>query len=131
MKGGYGMRMTKCERVADISKRCNYSEDIVNAVLKAERESMIESLKRGERVTLAGRVIVDPIIRRKMAYTNEGKLTSIPYVSATSKPLGSVLDELAESKEFVYDETLEEENENIEAILKANKIQVVQIASLE
>ena len=125
------MRMTKSERVADIAKRCNLSEDMVNAVLNAERDSMMESLKHGQRVTLAGRVTVDPVIRRKMEYNSNGEMVCTPYVAASAKPLGSVLDELAKAKEFNVDESYIDEQNEINKLMKDNHIAVMQLTSLE
>ena len=58
--------MTAQERYEDISKISGMSEDVVRAVLKAERESIINSLKRGERATLPGRCVIRPEIRSKL-----------------------------------------------------------------
>ncbi|MBO5388684.1 MAG: hypothetical protein J6A59_11190 [Lachnospiraceae bacterium] len=52
--------MTTQERYNDICKICGLSEDIVRRVLNAERQSVANSLKRGERATLVGRVTIRP-----------------------------------------------------------------------
>ena len=48
--------MTAQERIEDISKISGFSVEICRRVLNAETESIIKSLKRGERATLSGRV---------------------------------------------------------------------------
>ena len=58
--------MTAQERIEDISKRSGMSVDICRRVLNAETESVIASLRRGERTTLSGRVTLRPEIRQKM-----------------------------------------------------------------
>lgn len=52
--------MTVQERIDDICKKSGMSEDIVRRVLNAEKASVIESLKRGERATIIGRCILRP-----------------------------------------------------------------------
>lgn len=123
-------RMTKIERIADIADRCNLSEETVRAVLKAEHDSMMDSLKHGEKVTLAGRVIVNPIMRHKLGYDSTGQLVTIDYCSATAKPLGSVLDELSSMGAFDGGAEVEE-NKDLAKLLKENRIQVMNIPSLE
>ena len=39
--------MNTQERLDDIKRICGFSEDIIRSVLKAERESILNSLKRG------------------------------------------------------------------------------------
>ena len=58
--------MTVKERLEDISKRCGMSEDIVRRVLDAEKKSIIDSLKRGERATLIGRCVIIPELRSRL-----------------------------------------------------------------
>lgn len=58
--------MTAQERIEDISKRSGMSIDICRRVLNAETESVIASLRRGERTTLSGRVTLRPEIRQRM-----------------------------------------------------------------
>lgn len=48
------MSMSVMERIADISERSGMSDTVVRRVLKASRESLIESLKKGEKSTLPG-----------------------------------------------------------------------------
>lgn len=55
--------MTVQERLQDISKRSGVSIDIVRGVLNAEAMSITESLLRGEKATLIGRVTLRPDMR--------------------------------------------------------------------
>ena len=58
--------MTVNERIIDIQKRTGLSENIIRSVLKAETDSVIESLKKGERATLIGRCTFTPIKKSKL-----------------------------------------------------------------
>lgn len=46
--------MTVIERIADISKKSGISHEVVRQVLKASRDSLIETLQKGEKSTLPG-----------------------------------------------------------------------------
>lgn len=46
--------MTAEERYNDIAEKCGQSVDIVRAVLRAVQKSAIESIRKGQRVTLPG-----------------------------------------------------------------------------
>ena len=54
------------ERLNDICRISGISENVVRRVLDAERESIANSLKRGERATLIGRCVIRPEIRSKI-----------------------------------------------------------------
>lgn len=125
------LRMSKLERVTDIAQRCNMSEDIVRAVLKAERDSMMDSLKKGEKVTLPGRVIINPIIKRTPCIDSNGEVASAKYVSATAKPISSVFDELKALSGFEQTDTDFAEDSDLAEQLKKHKIQVLEIPMLE
>lgn len=125
------LRMSKVERVADIAKRCNMSSETVSAVLKAERESMMESLKKGEKVTLAGRVIVNPIVRHTTRLDSNGNPVMVNYLAATAKPIGGVLDELSAMDCYETAASDENENESLAEELKRHKIQIMNISMLE
>ena len=58
--------MTAQERYEEISKLSGFSTDVVRRVLSAEKQSIINSLKRGERATLMGRCVIIPELRRKL-----------------------------------------------------------------
>jgi hypothetical protein len=79
-------RMTVKERLEDISRRTGLSEDIIRRVLLAERDSIVDSLKRGERSTLIGRCVLIPELRNKLGVG--GKM------GKTIRVIASVLDSL-------------------------------------
>ena len=54
------------ERLNDISSISGVSEKVVRRVLDAERQSIIKSLKRGEKATLIGRCIIKPELKDKL-----------------------------------------------------------------
>lgn len=56
--------MTVEERLTDIQRRTGISEDIIRCVLKGETDSIVDSLKRGEKATLIGRCSFEPRIAR-------------------------------------------------------------------
>lgn len=58
--------MSVQERISDIAKRANVSPEMVRCVLNAETDSIVESLERGERATLVGRVTMRPELRSKL-----------------------------------------------------------------
>lgn len=58
--------MTTQERLDDICAISGLSEDIVRRVQSAERDSIVKSLKRGERATLIGRAVLRPEIKKKL-----------------------------------------------------------------
>lgn len=58
--------MSTQERYNDICRISGMSEDIVRRVLNAEKTSISNSLKRGERATLIGRVTIRPELRTKV-----------------------------------------------------------------
>lgn len=57
--------MTVQERLQDISKRSGVNIDMVRSVLNAEAMSITESLLRGEKATMIGRVTLRPDMRIK------------------------------------------------------------------
>lgn len=122
-------RMTKTARVEDIANRCGYSIEVVNAVLKAEKESTIDSLKRGEKVTLPGRCLISPVMKTRPAYVN-GQLTTENYLSATMRPLQSLLDCIEHVSEYEVKEAANE-LDSVRELMAKNKIAIVQIESLE
>lgn len=84
------------ERISDISKRCGMSEDIIRRVLDAERQSIVESLKRGERATLIGRCILEPDIRSCIRDRTLGR-----KIVVKAKPTISLLSELEGVDKFL------------------------------
>ena len=57
--------MTTQDRLDDICRISGLSEDIVRRVFDAERESIVKSLRKGERATLIGRCVIRPEIRTR------------------------------------------------------------------
>ena len=89
------MQMTTQERYEDIAKKSGLSVDIIKRVLIAERESVIESLKKGERATLVGRCAIKPEIKSKLVIG--GKLEKyIDLKSEITPSLKTTLEELGE-----------------------------------
>ena len=84
--------MSTQERLDDICAISGLSENIVRRVLDAERQSIVKSLKRGERATLIGRCVIRPELRSKIevdgsyggAYKNYIKLSSTVATSMES-----------------------------------------------
>jgi len=58
--------MTVKERVDDIVKRSGLSEDIVRRVIKAEIDSVVDSLIRGKSATLIGRCRLEPYLAKRI-----------------------------------------------------------------
>ena len=59
-------RMSTAERLEDISKRSGVSVDVVRRVLDAERDSIIDSIKKVESAILIGRAIITPEMRYRV-----------------------------------------------------------------
>lgn len=58
--------MTTQDRLDDICQISGLSEDIVRRVFDAERQSIVKSLRKGERATLIGRCVIRPELRSKI-----------------------------------------------------------------
>jgi len=54
------------DRYKEISEISGMSESVVRRVLEAEKESVINSLRRGERATLLGRCVMRPVMAQKL-----------------------------------------------------------------
>lgn len=116
--------MTVNERLEDISRISGFSVEIVRKVLNAEQESILKSLKKGERATLIGRCTLEPVIRQKIVPGREGPVNYIKVRAAVSS---IIKDNLENMEGFER----EEGNDRIEDIL-VNKpgVATVQIPSL-
>lgn len=79
--------MTAQERIEDISKISGLSIDICRRVLNAETESVIKSLKKGERATLSGRVTLRPEMRQRV-----GLNCQVENVVKVKADISSVID---------------------------------------
>lgn len=111
--------MTTQERMEDISKRSGLSIDICRRVLNAETESIVNSLRHGERATLAGRVTLRPEMRQKVILNCE-----VRNVVKVKAEVSSALEaRLADVQKF-------ETSKNIEDNLPEKGIRLKQISSL-
>lgn len=108
--------MTVSERINDISRRSGFSEKIIRSVLDAERASVIDSLKKGEKATMIGRATLVPTVRNKL---NCETMTLGRYVAVTAKPASVIKAEMEKLQGY------EKEDE----VINPN-ISVKQIASL-
>lgn len=101
--------MTIAERYADICKISGLSEDIVRRVINAETQSIIGSLKRGERATLIGRCVIIPEIRSKLAVGAGVK----NYIKLSATVAPSLKDKLEEISEFEAEVTNDDDNSGV------------------
>lgn len=100
--------MNTQERLEDISKKSGLSIDICRRVINAEAASVTESLRRGERATLIGRVTLRPEIRQKI--TEGGILVKRLKVKAeVSQTLESALSDIVEFENIFAEKNNEEE----------------------
>lgn len=99
--------MTTQERLDDICKRSGLSEEIVRRVQRAEKESIIESLMKGERATLMGRATLRPMIRSRLGLN--AKL--IKFIKVKAEVSSSIEAELEKYGEFQIDDDIEEEDD--------------------
>lgn len=88
--------MSVQERIEDICKISGLSEEIVRRVLNAEKQSIIKSLRRGERATLIGRCTIRPEIRTKLGVYGQEKR----YIKLIAKPAPALEAELADLEDF-------------------------------
>lgn len=99
------------ERYDDVAEMSGLSEDIIRRVYKATRQSIVKSLKKGERATIPGICTFTPEIKGKINYTtnNENEvLTRYIKIKANASP---ALDtELSKLGEFA---TTEDEQEKL------------------
>ena len=63
--------MTTQERIEDICRLSGLSEEVVRRVFDAERISIANSLRKGERATLIGRCVIRPEIRSRIEIGGE------------------------------------------------------------
>lgn len=99
--------MTVQERIDDIVKRSGFSEEIVRRVLNAERESILESLKHGERATLIGRCTIVPELRKSLDIG--GKIKTVIKLKAS--PSYSLESELVGLEGFIKRDTGDDDND--------------------
>lgn len=112
--------ITVQERIDDIVKRSGLSESIVRRVLNAERESILESLKRGERATLIGRCTIVPDISYKIGVGGVKKVV-VKLRASASYSLETELAEAVDAAEL---------EKKIDKVEKEEGIMVRQIPGL-
>ena len=103
--------MTTQDRLDDICKISGLSEEIVRRVFDAERQSIVKSLKKGERATLIGRCVIRPELRSKLEVGGETKR----YVKLHASVANSMEAYLQEMSGFETEEA--DSNELPEGIL--------------
>lgn len=96
------------DRYDDIASKSGLSEEIVRRVLKASRESLAFSLKKGERATLPGICTFTPEIKNRI---NIGGESMTSYIKLKSSPSSAMESELSRVDKF-------ESVEDIEAVQK-------------
>lgn len=98
--------MNTQERLDDIKRICGFSEDIIRSVLKAERESILNSLKRGERATMIGRCVIRPEIRQRIAvgHSDDG-IKTVKTIKLNIEVSPSLSSEMAEMQGFETPDT--------------------------
>jgi DNA replicative helicase MCM subunit Mcm2 (Cdc46/Mcm family) len=115
--------MTTQERLNDICSLSGLSEDIVRRVIDAERQSLVKSLKRGERATMIGRCVIRPEIRSKLVAGEDGPVRRT-YIKLNSSVAASMEALLKEMSDFEISD--EPEEVNVEAL----GLRTAQIAAL-
>jgi hypothetical protein len=90
------------ERYDDISEISGLSEDIIRRVLKASRQSMVKSLKKGERATLPGIVTVTPELKHRYKIGLETELEE--YIKLKASPSPALGTEMEKLNQFVNPE---------------------------
>lgn len=103
--------MTAQQRYEDISKRSGMSVDIVRAVLRAETESAIASLRVGESVNLAGRCSIKPLMSSKLIVGDTPQCTNV--VKLKAKASSVLISALSDMQEFDSRPVNKEEDENL------------------
>lgn len=111
--------LTVQQRLHDICSRCGLSEEIVKRVLSAERDSIVESLKHGERATLIGRCVLRPEIRQKLE--TGGRIQT--YVKVTADPIYQIERELAKQVDFEPRSNEEEDDQKLPEGIRVAQIQ--------
>lgn len=104
------------KRYEEIAEITGLSVNIVRRVLLAQGESALESLKRGERVTVPGICTVVPEIRNGICENGY-------YIRPKVRPLASLVEKLSAYAEFTGNEEKEKEDDE-------EDVRVSQIGSL-
>jgi bacterial DNA-binding protein len=88
--------MTMQQRYSDIANKSGLSEDVVKRVLKASRDSLVDTLEEGYKATLPGIVTFEPKIRER--YKQEGEKGH--YIKVGAKASASLGTDLAKRGGF-------------------------------
>ena len=96
--------MSLQERYEDICKISGLSEDIVRRVLKASRQSLVKSAKRGQRSTLPGICTIIPELKHRVELGGTDVTSYIKLKAVASNALSSELDKLSKFEESKTDE---------------------------
>lgn len=99
------------ERIDDICSRSGLSEAIVRRVLEAERQSIIDSLKRGEKAQLIGRCTFIPSEGARLEVGGTVKKS----IRVKCRPAIGLVNELDKENGFIEikDETQNREDDGI------------------
>lgn len=102
--------MTTQERYNDISERTGLSVDIIKRVLIAERESIVDTLKKGERSALIGRCVIRPELKSKLVIGGELR----NYIDLKAEVASSLKSSLEEMGDFeISNEEMDNKQEGI------------------
>ena len=85
------------DRYNEISEISGLSEEVIRRVLKACRQSLAKSLKRGDRATLPGICTMLPEIKNKVEI---GGTTVTSYIKIKVKPSNAMASELEKISKF-------------------------------
>lgn len=106
--------LTTQERLVDISRRTGLSESVIRTVLNAERDSIVDSLLKGEKATLIGRCTLRPEVRLKIDPTKNPPQFKYVKINASVAPsLQGVVERYANQKTYTNAESEEELPEGI------------------
>ena len=104
------------DRYDDICARSGLSEEIIRRALKASRESLAQSLKKGERATLPGICTMIPEIRHRIDHSSELGGTVTKYTKVKAIPSSAMETEMEKIQQFnttTIDEALKIEEEEV------------------
>lgn len=122
------------ERYDDIVKRSGFSEDVVRQVLKVTKQSLVDSLKKGERATLPGVCTVTAETRYRLDENGNPKIKYIKLKASPSSALETLICEEGSVEEHTEDVNVEAEKEMTPALKYMNredvKVILPQIPSL-
>lgn len=106
------------DRYDDIARLSGLSEGVIRRVLKASRQSLVQSLKQGERATLPGICTFVPEIgnrinRNRLDIEEEGVTKFIRIKSSASSALETELEKLSK-----FESTDEKEQAEVDGLMK-------------